>query len=222
MAAYECGCVNVGVGQGDGTFTTVATIDVRPTPEGLVAGDFNRDGTLDLYVLSLTRQETTLLGRGDGTFVMFGDPVIGPRGRDADVADFDRDGYDDVVRVGETLLQIQAPAQPQFVYGANVRADSRGVVAFDVNSDGWADVAVANRGAGGIEVLVNVPGPSACNRVRVPVPTVRDRLRSAGDYVGRREPRRPRRSRRWQPIGQDRDSAPEHDAAGGADSSGVQ
>jgi FG-GAP-like repeat len=40
-------------------------------------------------------------------------------------------------------------------------APTAGVVAFDVNADGWADVAVANRGAGGIEVLVNVPVPDS-------------------------------------------------------------
>ena len=57
------------LGNGDGTFQAHVDFVVGAAPTGLVTGDFNRDGNLDLAV---TRQYSDkisiLLGNGDGTF----------------------------------------------------------------------------------------------------------------------------------------------------------
>jgi hypothetical protein len=159
VAGYDCNCVDIGQGRGDGTFATVNTFSVGLNPEDLVAADFNRDGTLDLYVAHVAGQSAAiLLGSGGGMFVEVRHDPNGTRTRDLELADFDGDGRIDVVHVGETKFRIELDVPGNSVYGADVAADSRGVAVFDVNSDGWPDAAIANRGAAGVQVLVNTSG----------------------------------------------------------------
>lgn len=71
--------VRVMLGNGDGTFNVLNGCcgfnDFGTQPQGLVMGDFNGDGILDLAINSSEMQQTTLgnfvqvlLGNGDGTF----------------------------------------------------------------------------------------------------------------------------------------------------------
>jgi hypothetical protein len=156
VAAYDGNVVDIGQGNGDGTVTTLHTFAVGLNPEDIVAADFNRDGTLDLYVAHVAGQSAAiLLGTGGGRFVEVRHDPNGTRTRDLDTADFDGDGRVDVVHVGDAKFRIELEVPGAWVYGANVGADSRGVVAFDVNTDGWPDAAVANRGDHGVQILVN-------------------------------------------------------------------
>jgi len=65
------GSVSILLGNGDGTFTAVpggpATTGLF-NPYGIVAGDFNGDGILDLAVNNYGGSVNVLLGDGDGTF----------------------------------------------------------------------------------------------------------------------------------------------------------
>jgi FG-GAP-like repeat len=62
-------------GNGDGTFASPVTLAALPSPQQVVAGDFNNDGKLDFAVVEWINTDTgpiwqfnTFLGHGDGTF----------------------------------------------------------------------------------------------------------------------------------------------------------
>ena len=69
--------ISILLGDGDGTLTPAGSVSVADilhgqiasTPFGVVTGDFNKDGDVDLVTSNLgTNNVSSLLGRGDGTF----------------------------------------------------------------------------------------------------------------------------------------------------------
>jgi len=79
--------VSVLLGHSDGTFGPPASYETYSDPEGLVAGDFNGDGKLDLATVSPSHDPydssdhvSILLGNGDGTFQTHKDFEVGGRG----------------------------------------------------------------------------------------------------------------------------------------------
>jgi FG-GAP-like repeat len=56
------------LGKGDGTFQSAKNIATNTFPTGLLAADFNGDGTLDIAVFGSNGGLYMLLGNGDGTF----------------------------------------------------------------------------------------------------------------------------------------------------------
>ena len=83
----------------------LTTVPTRITPESLVAGDFNRDGKLDLAVSGDDSAGNgaveILLGNGDGTFRSAGVIAVGPPATRIAQADFNLDGALDLaVSVG--------------------------------------------------------------------------------------------------------------------------
>lgn len=157
VVGYDCGCLDLGRGNGDGTFTTLTTSDLGRNPESVTAADFNRDGSLDLFVGTAAGRTLVLLGSANGAFVQVRDDQL-VRTRAVDTADFDRDGRADAALVGDTTWQVYL-RNWTWSYGTHggpgAAPDQRGVVAFDVNNDGWPDLAMASRGEGSIRVSVN-------------------------------------------------------------------
>ena len=155
VVGYNCGCIDVGRGNGDGTITPSTTFEVARNPESITTADFNRDGTLDLFVGTASARTLVLFGSADGQFVQIRNDPHG-NGRAVDAADFDGDGRDDVVVVGDSSWAIfyGIPSGQLFSAGPNP-PDLRGVIAFDVNSDGWPDFAAASRSEGAVGIAVN-------------------------------------------------------------------
>lgn len=165
------GNVSVLLGNGDGTFTAGKTIPLSGGtsigPYSIVAGDFNRDGRLDLAVGLLTTSENTgagiavLPGNGDGTFQSgMSYPYNATQ---LLTADLNGDGIPDLVPAGNNTDAIllgngdgtfQPVAFPLLAPAAIA----------DFNRDGKPDVATVGTIPGplfGVAAFLNTTGPQA-------------------------------------------------------------
>lgn len=101
-AINELGDVTILLGQGNGRFNLVNAYGLGEVPLFVRAGDFNKDGKMDIAVtLNNPPKVAVLLGNGDGSFQ---NPVLydveeGPQ--DLAVADVNRDGNPDLLVVNE-------------------------------------------------------------------------------------------------------------------------
>ena len=92
--------VSIFLGNGDGTFQPAGDFAVGGRPAlGLAAGDFNRDGALDLAVVIGAQPVFVLLGRGDGTFQAAQSFAADGFNTVVAVADLNGDGALDIVAI---------------------------------------------------------------------------------------------------------------------------
>ena len=71
LVSNPSGGIAVRLGNGDGTFQVPAIYDSTDVAAGMVAGDFNADGKVDVAFLAIGASSTSLtllLGNGDGSF----------------------------------------------------------------------------------------------------------------------------------------------------------
>jgi sugar lactone lactonase YvrE len=146
-------------------------------PSGIVAGDFNSDGNMDIAVglnaVSPTDSPTVLLGDGTGNFSpVTGNPITAV-GRPVLVQDFNGDGHPDILLADELGASMTVllgngdgtfAVSPQGVFYTTYGNDP--VVAGDFNGDGIPDLAV-----GGGYYLVILLGQGNGSFTQVPVTT---------------------------------------------------
>ncbi len=91
---YQPGSVSILLGNGDGTFQGQVPYPAGINPFGIMTGDFNRDGKIDLAVLNNNGSFgiQVLLGNGDGSFQSPVFYATGENPRIGFVADFNDDG----------------------------------------------------------------------------------------------------------------------------------
>jgi hypothetical protein len=177
--AFNNGAATVLLNLGDGTFQQMADYDLQSvsTLSGIVTGDFNRDGAVDLladlppnFSTSFTRRYALLLGNGDGSFQTPARLIDVPNfasGFKLLAEDVNGDGNLDVVRLAELFPGAQVEVslgngdgtfQPLIVTGPLADVDLRsstaakGFTAAEFTGDGKLDLAVGIAG-GSVRIL---------------------------------------------------------------------
>jgi hypothetical protein len=160
------GIVSVLLSNGDGTFRTAVNYGAGISPSSVTAGDFNRDGRLDLVVANQSSYcVSVLLGRGDGTFQAAVNYGVGAGPAFVAAGDFNRDGRVDLAvanyspsgggSVSVLLGRVDGTFDGAVDYDAGTSPNS--VVVADVNGDGKPDLVVADFGpnsAGAVWMLL--------------------------------------------------------------------
>jgi len=137
---------------------------------GVVAGDFNHDGWLDLYVANDARPNQLWINRHDGTFIdeglLSGSAVNAAGNPEGSMGiasgDFDNDGDEDLLItniLGETFVLYRNDGHGVFEdvrAATGIGAATGGMTGFgtawlDYDNDGWLDLFVANGAVNTIE-----------------------------------------------------------------------
>ncbi|HEV2498035.1 MAG TPA: FG-GAP-like repeat-containing protein [Terriglobia bacterium] len=201
-------------GNGDGTFATVTTALVCPSPSAcsalslpnaiqyILAMDLNHDGKVDLTVATNAADGlvAVLLGNGDGTFQQ---PVLSALGVSATsiaLADINGDGQFDLVGTdsqfnsADVLLGTDIGtfgAISSVDLGTNVYEPAAAVAA-DFNGDGKLDLAVAEPGAPNGQIGVELGNGDGTFRGPIYSPLITEafntNLMLAGDFNGDGKP----------------------------------
>ncbi len=145
---------NMYVAASDASFASGTSNAVLNLPEDLVSADFNKDGNLDLAIVSFSDDAVSiLLGNGDGTFDAKTDYPTGSGPMGLAVGDMNADGYFDLVVANyqdNTVAVLLNDAAGGFgapdAYTTAHDAPNQ-IVLGDFDSDGALDVAVTNFGA---------------------------------------------------------------------------
>ena len=154
VADHDSGTITILLGNGDGTFRTLATHpQVTIFPASMVAADFNGDGILDLAVASsIGKVVTKLYGNGDGAF------AAGPVAKlpcdpiQMVAADFNRDGNQDLAMTCEKLTDGVPSFSLVVLLGKGAQLEqplpngSSYLAVGDFNSDGIPDLVTSYDG----------------------------------------------------------------------------
>lgn len=181
-----------------GTLAAGVAYAAGTEPRGLGFGHFNDDALLDLAVAANdSRQVSLLLGAGSGTF---GAPVALSLGTDLRpqgvvVADLDRNGLADIATSSsgdafEGVSIFRQTAAGTFAARADFPGDGvnpDGIVAADLDLDGWPDLATADDGSNQVSVLRNLGTGAFDTAVAFAVGTTPNPL-AAGDLDGNGSP----------------------------------
>ncbi len=150
---------------GDGTFASPSYTTVNGDPMALLALDVDMDGDIDLAVYHNEPGSShleILKNNGSGVFTVTATYAPAILGQDIAGADLDLDGYIDLIltdgwgsqdNVHVMLNNGNGTFTGPTTYSAGTFA--RGVIAQDVNNDGWPDLVVANNGNDNVTVLLN-------------------------------------------------------------------
>ncbi len=154
---YSGGAIIILLGNGDGTFTTVASSpSTQSGSNHFVAADFNGDGIPDIAVTSSSSKSLQiLLGNGDGTFAATATtPVVAGYPTSIAVADLNGDGKLDVTVSDyndDEVSVLLGNGDGTFATATSFHGASNGspIALADFNGDGKLDLAQGVAGASG-------------------------------------------------------------------------
>jgi hypothetical protein len=147
---WPVGIVTILLGRGDGRFILAGELEVSASPASMIAGDFNRDGRMDLAVTSLVNGTVSILvGQGNGWFVAGAEMGVGAAPYSLAAGDFNNDGRLDLATANldsDTVSILLGRGNGRFMAALEVDAGPRprAVAVGDFNGDGRLDLAVAN------------------------------------------------------------------------------
>ena len=151
-------------GNGDGTFATAVSTNTGASPSALSAGDFNRDGKLDLAVAEYNSNRVEiLLGNGTGSFTPAGAFAVNAGPDSLAIADLNQDGSIDLIvgNGGAGNLSVlmgngDGTFKPAMTVGVGAPpSTSLALATTDFDGDGNVDVAVAD---GSLDTVVVLRG----------------------------------------------------------------
>jgi hypothetical protein len=199
-------------GDGTGNFTADNTnllTGNSDNTEGIVAGDFNHDGKLDLAIASFgdgthSGQISVLMGNGDGTFTQTQTlAAFYPPSANATnpfqptyvtAADLSGNGNLDlaVSDYGNNAVAVFTnDGNGNFAFhdyvvsnGINKLSGPDQLVAADFNGDGIPDIAVANKGNGSVSILKGLGGSYITSQTNINLPAIGSVGLAAGDLTG--------------------------------------
>jgi len=142
-------------GAGDGSFTAGTTYEIAGhQPTGLVAGDFNRDGLMDLAVYNMYDAAnsgngviTLLKGQGSRSFKIASTTISTTgNGQNMIGGDLNNDGYPDLLisDYSGNLYAVLGSASGTTIKTSSLNMYSGVYALADFNGDGILDVSVAN------------------------------------------------------------------------------
>ena len=158
-AAFGPSTMAVFLGKANGEFQTPVSYQTGYFTSGILAGDFNNDGILDLVAMSQDGTIALFLGRGDGTFKTPKTDNIGGLPVAIVMGDFNRDGVLDFATIdyfanttsislgnGDGTFQSAVP----YAVGVN----PYDMASADFNGDGYQDLAAVNENDNTVSVLL--------------------------------------------------------------------
>lgn len=157
---HTANSVSILLGNGNGTFSSAASLTTGNGPVAIVTADFNGDGIPDLAVVNQTDNTVSIfLGNGDGTFTLKGTFATGKNPVAIVSGSFTNDGYNDlaVVNQADNTVSIllgngDGTFQPQTTFATG--ATPSAIAAADFTSDGNLDLAVTNQTADTVSVFL--------------------------------------------------------------------
>jgi hypothetical protein len=158
---YSSGTVSVLLGKGDGSFESQVQYYAGTNPFGVMSGDFNRDGIVDLAVVCNNGNYGVwiLPGNGDGTFQPAMYYASGTNPRVGVVADMNSDGNLDIA-IGNCISNnasvLLGDGNGHFAQHVDYPTGTcpQTLAAGDFDGDGNLDLVSANAGSAGISVLM--------------------------------------------------------------------
>ncbi len=157
------------LGLGDGTFPTesstglVSGTNPNPNPLSMASGRFDADSILDVVVANFLSPSSLSILRGDGTGTFLAPTTI-TTGVDLPlsviVADFNKDTFDDIAVANsgdDTIAVFLGLGDGTFdaAQTYTVAGGPSGVVATDLNGDGFPDLAVTAATARHLVMIIN-------------------------------------------------------------------
>jgi hypothetical protein len=189
----------------DGTFSDISQSSgiARSIGKGMgvVFGDFNRDGRMDVFVANDSVRNFLFENQGAGKFrevgleagVSLGESGRPVAGMGADFRDINNDGLPDIVLTGminDSYLVFRNQGKPYFfedytlqsgLAAATRQLTGWGTGAFDFDNDGWKDLFFANAHFPYLDKLLGVPAPLACSVFRNIAGRFQDVTATAGE-----------------------------------------
>lgn len=158
-AVFGASHMAVLLGKANGEFQTPSVYPAGYFCSGILAGDFNNDGIIDLVAMNQDGTIQLFLGNGDGTFQNSITNNVGGLPVSIAMGDFNRDGILDYVTVdyfGNTasisLGNGDGTFQPFVPY--QIGSGPYSVATADFNNDGYVDIAAVNDNDNTVSVLL--------------------------------------------------------------------